>query len=77
MAGMTRVFCPFCENYNFHPETHDGRFECSECGNRLTRPAYDLLIKQDREADDDWQREQATQMGMAYGCDGFNDAMGW
>jgi hypothetical protein len=28
-------------------------------------------------SDADWQREQATQAGMAFGCDGYNDAMGW
>lgn len=28
-------------------------------------------------ADQDWQREIATQAGMAHGCDAYNDAMGW
>ena len=27
--------------------------------------------------DDSWQREQAMQAGMAFGCEGYNDAMGW
>ena len=27
--------------------------------------------------DDDWQREQAMQAGMAFGCDGYNDMMGY
>lgn len=27
--------------------------------------------------DGEWQREHATQAGMAFGCDGYNDAMGW
>lgn len=27
--------------------------------------------------DDSWQREAAFQAGMAFGCDGYNDVMGW
>jgi hypothetical protein len=27
--------------------------------------------------DDDWKREQAMQAGMAFGCDGYNEAMGY
>lgn len=27
--------------------------------------------------DDSWLREHATQVGMAFGCDGYNDAMGY
>ena len=27
--------------------------------------------------DDDWRREIAMQAGMAFGCDGYNDVMGW
>ncbi len=30
-----------------------------------------------RETTDDWRREQAMQAGMAFGCDGYNDAMGY
>ena len=26
---------------------------------------------------DDWRRELAMQNGMAFGCDGYNDTMGW
>lgn len=26
---------------------------------------------------DDWRREQAMQAGMAFGCDGYNDVMGY
>lgn len=29
------------------------------------------------QSDREWQREQAHQAGMAFGCDGYNDAMGW
>jgi len=25
----------------------------------------------------EWQRERAMQAGMAFGCDGYNDEMGW
>lgn len=27
--------------------------------------------------DDDWRREIAMEAGMAFGCDGYNDAMGY
>jgi len=27
--------------------------------------------------DSNWRREQAMQAGMAFGADGYNDAMGW
>jgi hypothetical protein len=30
-----------------------------------------------RDDDSDWKREQAMQAGMAFGCDGYNEAMGW
>jgi hypothetical protein len=30
-----------------------------------------------REVDDEWRREQAMQAGMAFGCDGYNDEMGY
>lgn len=39
-----------------------------------------MLARMRREAaegDREWQREQACQAGMAFGCDGFNDAMGY
>jgi len=27
--------------------------------------------------DSDWKREQAMEAGMAFGCDGYNDVMGY
>jgi hypothetical protein len=30
-----------------------------------------------RRDDSEWNREIANQTGMAFGCDGYNDAMGW
>lgn len=34
--------------------------------------------RREREEDDrEWQRERAMQAGMAFGCDGYNDEMGW
>ncbi len=27
--------------------------------------------------DDDWREEMAMQAGMAFGCQGYNDVMGW
>jgi hypothetical protein len=29
-----------------------------------------------RDDDSDWKRENAMQAGMAFGCDGYNEAMG-
>lgn len=34
-------------------------------------------VKVSRDNDGEWQREQAMQAGMAFGCDGYNDAMGY
>lgn len=31
----------------------------------------------DRDDDDDWRREIAMQQGMAFGCEGYNEVMGW
>lgn len=33
--------------------------------------------KDNEESDDDWRREMAMEAGMAFGCDAYNDAMGW
>jgi len=30
-----------------------------------------------RDDDDDWKREIANQAGLAFGCDGYNDAWGY
>ena len=30
-----------------------------------------------RSDDGEWQREQAMQAGMAFGCDGYNEVMGY
>lgn len=34
-------------------------------------------IKPLRDDDGEWQREQAMQAGMAFGCDGYNEVMGY
>ena len=34
-------------------------------------------FRPDRGMDDGWSREFAMQNGMAFGCDGYNDAMGY
>jgi len=33
--------------------------------------------KPDTDDDADWRRERAMQAGMAFGCDGYNDEMGY
>ena len=33
--------------------------------------------KKQAAADKEWQQERATQAGMAFGCAGYNDAMGY
>lgn len=42
-------------------------------------PSFDPERMEREAAADDrlWQSEYATQMGMALGCDGYNDAHGW
>jgi hypothetical protein len=33
--------------------------------------------RENRASDGEWKREAAMQAGMAFGCDGYNDEMGW
>jgi hypothetical protein len=33
--------------------------------------------REQRETDAEWRRERAMQAGMAFGCDGYNEEMGW
>lgn len=42
-----------------------------------TRPNPHFVAKAKRPDSGSWQREIAMQSGMAFGCDGYNDAMGW
>lgn len=34
-------------------------------------------FRRSRDDDSDWKREQAMQAGMAFGCDGYNEVMGY
>jgi len=34
-------------------------------------------VAREPEGDDEWRREQAMQAGMAFGCEGYNEAMGY
>jgi hypothetical protein len=34
-------------------------------------------FKPAREVDSEWRREMAMEAGMAFGCDAYNDAMGY
>lgn len=36
-------------------------------------PSY----KPSKDSNDDWKREQAMQAGMAFGCAGYNETMGY
>jgi len=49
----------------------DGEVARREVGSK--RAAERQAAREDRE----WQREIAMEAGMAFGCDGYNDAMGW
>ena len=44
---------------------------CKACG----EPAP--IQEQPDEVDREWQREQAMQAGMAFGCDAYNEVMGY
>jgi|ETNvirnome_6_100_1030635.scaffolds.fasta_scaffold02398_5 hypothetical protein len=36
------------------------------------------IVRQEESADDtEWRREQAMEAGMAFGCNAFNEIMGW
>ena len=35
------------------------------------------MFSPSKDDDDDWRRENAMQAGMAFGCAGYNDAMGY
>jgi hypothetical protein len=39
-------------------------------------PEYVAPVDGD-DGEDEWRRERAMQAGMAFGCDGYNDEMGW
>lgn len=41
----------------------------------VTRNKSAKVVRDD--GDDEWRRENAMQAGMAFGCDGYNDAMGY
>lgn len=56
---------------------------CDHCDstNDVQGPDYDRVCKGCREdvaaLDKEWQQERAMQAGMAFGCQGYNDAMGY
>jgi len=64
-----------------HTGEVDERFGCPvlEELERRPNPAFDAArLERERAADDRaWRSEFAMQTGMAFGCAGFNDAMGW
>lgn len=41
------------------------------------QPTQRRWRREDRASDAEWKREAAMQAGMAFGCDGYNDEMGW
>lgn len=44
----------------------------------VERPGVLRRARKNAAADDaEWKREQAMQAGMAFGCDGYNDEMGY
>lgn len=57
---------------------------CDHCDSTedVEGPDYDRICREckrqaEAEDDDDWRQEQAMQAGMAFGCDGYNDYMGY
>jgi ribosomal protein L37AE/L43A len=77
MQAPFTVFCHCCEDTQVHRLTYSDTHECQGCGNTLT--AEQLRAQLDGEAAfaREWRQERATQAGMGFGCDGFNDAMGY
>lgn len=77
-------FCPHHEDAMFVQCQYiiNGRFvfDCPQKAWEFVRNTYGKLpgfYWQSDNRDDDWRREQAMQAGMAFGCDGYNDAMGY
>ncbi len=52
-------------------------FELDGPGVNELRKNPDYKPRSRRDDDSDWKSEQAMQAGMAYGMDGYNDAMGY
>jgi hypothetical protein len=40
-------------------------------------PVRQLCAPKSHRDDEEWTREFAMQQGMAFGCEGYNEAMGW
>lgn len=66
----------WCRTHTVHSVflTRDGK-----AVDRRTNPAHDpQRIRRDDEQDElDSRNERAREAGMAFGCVGYNDAMGW
>lgn len=49
--------------------------ELAELG--IERVRKNPIHRKTKDDDSEWQREQAMQAGMAFGCDGYNEVMGY
>jgi len=70
-AWTTRSTYVIVELIEVSPEGEVTELARREIGNKAR---YKRELEADRRA---WQREIAMEAGMAFGCDGYNDAMGY
>lgn len=74
MSVESECACPYCDGLAIVIETHwdygyvDKEILCTECDNKP--PADEDFYKQLR-------KEAAMEAGMAFGCNGYNDYMGY
>ena len=78
MARLDRFWCDCCEDHNLWDESQtDGLFECRVCGHTQTLTDLEAEAEEERRDDAAWRQEIAMEAGMAFGCQGYNDAMGY
>jgi hypothetical protein len=77
--GPLPTFCEGVTAYVWLVENHENQEGDRRICVTVVEDRYVKRTKPRRSEDDDreWQREQAHQAGMAFGCQGYNDAMGW
>ena len=62
----------------YHSDCAFVELDGPDCHEVVERPGVLKRARRNAAADDaDWKREQAMQAGMAFGCDGYNDEMGY
>jgi hypothetical protein len=58
--------------HTFDSDTHTIELDGPDAHRTRTNPGF-----RPEHSDDDWRTERAMQAGMAFGCQGYNDEMGY